>query len=74
MSGPVVRRGSGPPPSQETIDALPRRLGHSRGEQSMQYARHEIEETTDMEKAAQLMGLQIPDRLKDELPDRNVED
>lgn len=53
-----------------SIAGLQGRLGHSRGKQSMRYARHEVEETTDMERAAQSMGLEMPDWLKDELPDR----
>lgn len=54
-----------------SIAGLQGRLGHARGKQSMRYARHEVEETTDMEQAAESMGLQMPDWLKDELPERN---
>lgn len=56
-----------------SIAGLQGRLGHARGKQSMRYARHEVEETTDMEKAAQSMGLEMPDWLKDELPEREQE-
>jgi hypothetical protein len=54
-----------------SIAGLQGRLGHARGKQSMRYARHEVEETTDMEQAAESMGLQVPDGLKDELPERD---
>jgi len=40
----------------------------------MRYARHEVEETTDMEQAAQSMGLEMPDWLKDELPERDSDE
>ncbi len=54
-----------------SIAGLQGRLGHSRGAQSMMYARHEVEETTDMEEAAKSMGLTLPDALREELPDRS---
>jgi integrase len=54
-----------------SIAGLQGRLGHARGRQSMRYARHEVEETTDMEQAAQSMGLEMPEWLKDELPQRD---
>jgi len=57
-----------------SIAGLQGRLGHARGKQSMRYARHEVEETTDMEKAAASMGLEMPDWLKDELPDRDAKE
>lgn len=52
-----------------SLAGLQGRLGHSRGAQSMMYARHELDSTTDMEQAAQSMGLQLPDWLRDEVPD-----
>jgi hypothetical protein len=54
-----------------SIAGLQGRLGHARGKQSMRYARHEVEETTDMEKAARSMGLEMPEWLKNELPERD---
>ena len=57
-----------------SIAGLQGRLGHARGKQSMRYARHEVEETTDMKKAARSMGLEMPEWLKDELPERDAEE
>lgn len=54
-----------------SIAGLQGRLGHARGGQSMRYARHEVEERTDMEQAAQSMGLEMPEWLKSELPERD---
>lgn len=52
-----------------SLAGLQGRLGHSRGAQSMMYARHELDSTTDMEQAAQSMGLELPDLLRNEVPE-----
>lgn len=53
-----------------SIAGLQGRLGHSRGAQSLMYARHESKQVSDMQQAAQSMGLELPRWLKDELPER----
>jgi integrase len=57
-----------------SIAGLQGRLGHSRGEQSMMYARHEVQETSDMQRAAQSMGLTLPKEIKSELPEPDEEE
>lgn len=43
------------------------RMGHTRGVQSLAYAKHERRGTGDMEETARALGLHLPARLRDEL-------
>lgn len=54
------------------VAALQHRLGHKRGTQSLDYARHEAKGVADMQAAAEKMGLRLPDELREQLPDRSV--
>ena len=49
------------------IAGLMGRLRHSREEQSLMYGRHETNGHSDMQSAAEAMGLDLPDRLKEDL-------
>lgn len=49
------------------LASLAGRMGHAREAQSLAYARHEARGTSDMEAAAEAMGLKLPARLLDSL-------
>ncbi|MCS3676326.1 integrase [Salinibacter ruber] len=55
------------------IAGLMGRLRHSREEQSLMYGRHETNGHSDMESAAEAMGLELPDRLKEDLSEPESE-
>lgn len=54
------------------VAGLQHRMGHVRGTQSLDYARHETRGIDDMEAAAEAMGLRLPAHLRAELPARAV--
>jgi hypothetical protein len=49
------------------------RLRHSREEQSLMYGRHETNGHSDMQSAAEAMGLELPDRLEEDLSEPESE-
>jgi hypothetical protein len=49
------------------LAGLMNRMGHTRGTQSLAYAKHEHRGMSDMEAAAAALGLRLPDRLATEL-------
>ena len=56
------------------IAGLMGRLRHSREEQSLMYGRHETNGHSDMQSAAEEMGLELPGRLKEDLSEPESED
>lgn len=55
------------------IAGLMGRLRHSREEQSLMYGRHETNGHSDMQSAAEAMGLELPDRLEEDLSEPKSE-
>ena len=55
------------------IAGLMGRLRHSREEQSLMYGRHDTNGHSDMQSAAEAMGLELPDRLEEDLSEPESE-
>jgi hypothetical protein len=56
------------------IAGLKGRLRHKREAQSLMYARYETNGNDDMQKAAEAMGLELPDRMEEDLTEPESED
>lgn len=56
------------------IAGLKGRLRHKREAQSLMYARYETNGNEDMQKAAEAMGLELPDRMEENLTEPESED
>ncbi len=56
------------------IAGLKSRLRHNREEQSLMYARHDTNGHSDMQGAAEAMGLELPEQLEADLPEPDSEE